>query len=417
MTAAWGRPIYPWGSVESPGERAQNRSPRALPQPPTGDARLPTTPTTGATFGAPFGMDKPRPSGEPASETPPAPERLRELREHAQAVLAQQRGHAAGLGDAVEQHLQRIADEVGAAVAEERERLGAEHDTLVAQASETLADDRSAFEAERGEWEQLRDRIEANLEKLRAGLQSQAEGQASRGAELAEQEELLAEERRELGAWAAELAEEREKLEHRHRELHAQQEQLAATQADPATADAELAERARQLESQAATAELERGRLKADLEAEQARVEKAAEAARKYEADRKTWAAQRGELEAELAELVEAAGEAGQRLAQAADLQDKFDLAVQDVQQHRRRVEELEQELAARPAAGGDESAELARLRAQRDDLRDRLAAAEQLASAAAAPAEPPSQEVEDLRRRFELAVEDVRQLKTENAG
>ena len=115
---------------------------------------------------------------------------------------------------------------------------------------------------------------------------------------------------------------------------------------------------------------------------------------------------------------LEAAAEKQSALEQAVessrDLQDKFELALSDVQQHRQRVAELEQELASRPELGADESAELAQLRAERTELRDRLADVEARVEAAGVGED--SQEVEDLRRRFELAVEDVRQLKTENA-
>jgi hypothetical protein len=94
--------------------------------------------------------------------------------------------------------------------------------------------------------------------------------------------------------------------------------------------------------------------------------------------------------------------------------QQKFDLALQDVQRFRERVAELEQELARRPEATQTDSAELVALRAERDAL------AEQVEELERRPTEQidanAKQELADLQRRFELAVEDVRELKTKNA-
>lgn len=123
----------------------------------------------------------------------------------------------------------------------------------------------------------------------------------------------------------------------------------------------------------------------------------------------------------ELADAVARAGEelaAARKQAEAAakvpELQQKFDLALEDVQRLRRRVAELEQDLAARPAVDESESVELVRLRSERDDLAERVAELEQQ------PAQPAdgdaAQEMADLQRRFELAVEDVRDLKKTNS-
>ena len=95
------------------------------------------------------------------------------------------------------------------------------------------------------------------------------------------------------------------------------------------------------------------------------------------------------------------------------ELQQKFELALEDVQRYRGRVADLEQELARRPEATATDSAELVALRAERDALSERVQQLEkQPAVQIDANAE---QEVADLRRRFELAVEDVRELKIKN--
>jgi chromosome segregation ATPase len=95
-------------------------------------------------------------------------------------------------------------------------------------------------------------------------------------------------------------------------------------------------------------------------------------------------------------------------------LQQKFELALEDVHRYRARVAELEQELARRPEVTQTDSAELVALRAERDALAERV---EQLEKQPATQLEPNSeQQLADLQRRFELAVEDVRELKTKNA-
>ncbi len=96
------------------------------------------------------------------------------------------------------------------------------------------------------------------------------------------------------------------------------------------------------------------------------------------------------------------------------ELRQKFDLALQDVQRLRARVAELEQDLARRPETNQADSAELVALRAERNAL---AASVEQLEHRPAAPIDPNvEQQLADYQRRFELAVEDVRELKTKNA-
>jgi chromosome segregation ATPase len=96
------------------------------------------------------------------------------------------------------------------------------------------------------------------------------------------------------------------------------------------------------------------------------------------------------------------------------ELQNKFKLALEDVQRLRERVAELEHDLARRPEAAQADSAELVALRAERDALSERVAELEQRpATQIDADTE---QQLADLQRRFEMAVEDVRELKTKNA-
>ncbi len=95
------------------------------------------------------------------------------------------------------------------------------------------------------------------------------------------------------------------------------------------------------------------------------------------------------------------------------ELRQKFELALQDVQRFRGRSAELEQELVRRPEANQADSAELIALRAERDALSERV---DQLERRPATQIDPDTErQLSDLQRRFELAVEDVRELKTKN--
>jgi chromosome segregation ATPase len=96
------------------------------------------------------------------------------------------------------------------------------------------------------------------------------------------------------------------------------------------------------------------------------------------------------------------------------ELQQKFELALEDVQRLRERGAELEHDLARRPEASQADSAELVALRAERDAL---AAQVEELEQRPTTQVDPDfERQLADLQRRFEMAVEDVRDLKTKNA-
>jgi chromosome segregation ATPase len=79
----------------------------------------------------------------------------------------------------------------------------------------------------------------------------------------------------------------------------------------------------------------------------------------------------------------------------------------------------LESDLAAARKGGkggGADSAELTRLREENKQLETWLAEAEEKAKRAGSGEGGDNQELDDLRRRFEMAVQDVRELKTKNA-
>lgn len=154
----------------------------------------------------------------------------------------------------------------------------------------------------------------------------------------------------------------------------------------------------------------ELNRQAANLEAEQKRA-------------REEWARQLSDFELKLREQHAAWddqrtewGDARAALESERDeVQQKFTLALEDVQRYRERIGDLEQELSSRPEANASDSAELVALRAERDALAERIEALENTLAIATDP--HTEQQMADLQRRFELAVEDVRELKTKNAA
>jgi chromosome segregation ATPase len=123
-------------------------------------------------------------------------------------------------------------------------------------------------------------------------------------------------------------------------------------------------------------------------------------------ASEKSLAETRDEVAALRAERDEAAS---QSAARAAELQAR----AAEAAELRARVESLQAVAAKGESAGRADSAELARLREEYAALVRRLAEAE--TKAGGSPPET-KQEIEELRRRFELAVDDVRDLKRRNA-
>lgn len=103
--------------------------------------------------------------------------------------------------------------------------------------------------------------------------------------------------------------------------------------------------------------------------------------------------------------------------AERDDVQQKFDLALADVQKLKRENGDLRQELASRPESSQTESPELVAVRTERDALVHRVEELQRAAATAGASDATAAQEMDDQRRRFEMAVDDVRQLKQENAA
>jgi chromosome segregation ATPase len=204
-------------------------------------------------------------------------------------------------------------------------------------------------------------------------------------------------------------------------------EQNAETLASQAAAGADAPQLRAELEAaraaaveQAAAMEF----LRADLTASQAELDKLREASvplaelvaarREIQTTQNTVTETQAALAAARAETVEVR-KASRTAAEYAELEQKCDLALADLQKLKRENGALRDDLAERPAASDQESPDLIAVRSERDALAARIAELEAAAETAQATSGD-DQERADLQRRFEMAVDDVRQLKQENA-
>lgn len=256
-------------------------------------------------------------------------------------------------------------------------------------------------------WQTDRTAIEAERERLREQLAKQTEASLSQGGELATQ---LTESRRELAAQQIAWENEHTRAEN---ERLASRKELDAVAQERDTLAAKLATLTDQ--SRATSAEI---------------TNELDDSKQQLALQRSIWEGERLQMEGEVRalrherdELSSALSLAAQQLessrgqstaaAERDELQQKFELALADVQRLRGRAAEMEQELASRPAADQTDSVELVHLRAERDELIHRIAELER--QPAPVVDADTAQQIADLQRRFELAVEDVRDLKKQN--
>ena len=341
-------------------------------------------------------------------------------------------------------------DEVAGQVAAARQALNDLHAQSSDQTAELEAELQASLEARQVERQQL-EAVSRDLELLH----NECEALTRRGAELEQEvaaqrqhhavqqqrveslEHQLAEavrlrteldcERQSVGAELASLkyavaAEQREQAQRNaaadERAANDQRLQAATEQAKQAaeTALAESLALQNELRTALAVAEEEVAQLR-DLAAAGAAVGglelQLEETQRASEAHAVEVSRLKTDLAAAQSELAQLQGSTIPR-AEFDSLQQKFDLALADVQKLKRESNGLREELSHRPEASALESPELIAIRSERDALAARL---EELENAPVATPDLDAQrEAEDLRRRFEMAVDDVRQYKQENA-
>jgi chromosome segregation ATPase len=344
-------------------------------------------------------MDEPR---SPLDFAPaPSAAALRELRQRAQSLSVARREQMTRLEAQISRQLQVLAE------------------TLAEQqaAEETAAADR---EAARAELQSLRE----HLDQRAAELDEQAEQLAERESQLLGREQNVEQGLSQVDEKATVLRRKEQELDEKlkaAKSIEAQHE--AAWQAEREALEKQRSEAQATIErltQQLETATKADAEKQTRLDSLSARVEEVeAESAKfgqQWNESRIALEHERDELQLALCDAKAGAVSAqgfDETVAERDELKQKFALALEDIQRFKTRVTDLEQELARRPKASNADSAELVALRAERDELAARL---EKLESEPAVPADSvDAQQLADLQRRFELAVEDVRELKTKN--
>jgi chromosome segregation ATPase len=326
---------------------------------------------------------------------------LRELEERARTALSAQRGEVTRL----EAEISKQLDAITTAITEHRSTEEAELQQANDARSE-LERLRADTTAAQAAWNLERASQESDLAKLRQELQQLT-------AEHEEQVKQLAELRAELDARQSDLEKQSGSLARRQAELDQRAEEFKSSRDQREAAHENLGNREAAWEAERLLFETKQDELLKKLAAVEADQRASKDAwqdelvdfERKLQDQKASWDEQRDEWNTARAKIERERDE----------LQQKFELALQDVQRFRGRAADLEQDLARRPETNAADSAELVGLRAERDALAERI---EQLERQPVTQADANSQQqMADLQRRFELAVEDVRELKTKNAA
>lgn len=276
-----------------------------------------------------------------------------------------------------------LEEETGALQRQESEHEHA-REQLLRLASE-LAESREALDSLRSESDQQRDQLQQQLAASEEKYQDQLRQWEATQTELAESQQSL-----------QELLDEQKKLEDAHRQSN--------------QGEADLRSRCEELQQRLEAAEKDCGVQCAQIEELEKQHDQACSALQEALAKQEEQARSLSDTESRLHEY-----EAGPRPEEELEeLRHKFELALEDAQKLKRQNAELLEELSHRPEPDKHESPELASLRVERDALAERVAELEN--------SPPPAidadreQEFLDMQQRFEMAVDDVRQLKRENA-
>jgi chromosome segregation ATPase len=386
-----------------------------------------------------------------------AEERASQRAQELQALSAQcdeQSGQCAGLRDEIEQIQAACAGEAQlrqsaeVAAADLRQQIEAGKSELAAM-QETWRAERDALESQIAEankscqelsndqqrWQNERIELESALAEAVAARDAAGEDAGVKASELADAQQLLeAWEQRQI-QWESErseldaaLAEARDAAADRA----ALAEELTAAKSHQRDLDSRLAsletEHAALADSLAASTH-ERQQLQQELDAGRQRIADFEAAAdddavnwesrlHTVRAEGEAHAAARAELQRTLDECRAELAQLRQSTCPSDDLQQlqaRYELALSDMRDLKAEADELRGQLQAHEASAESAPEDLEALRTERDALAQQV---DELGAAAAAAAANAGQvpEADDLKRRFEMALDDVRQLKQENA-
>lgn len=297
-----------------------------------------------------------------------------ERRRRGHEILSVQRSHLDRLEHQLTEQLQQVIDEVAQSVRLAESAAGeGESAALVALQTRfnTLEREFTALDAER---DQLRKQLEeTRLESGRAEQESRVRDALLKDAQGHDEGSRIG-----LAALGERLADAEARLTAGRERQNALERELAGER-DRAAADRE---------------ETKAQRRRMAREFKQQRAERIAEFDRRK------------------AELVDLAATVNAQRDEQVDSAAGLRAALDEIKaEHAREIEQLK-----RASQGGCDPSDLRKLENERDDLVKRLAAAEALLKKQVTSGEIDSRETLDLQRRFEMAVDEVRELKHANA-
>lgn len=343
------------------------------------------------------------PTGVPGGN-PDFEQLVGEGRRRAHELLAMQRGHLNSLERKLQEQIERLTAELAHDEAETAQRVA-----HLDRQEETLDRIKQDLDDREQEWRQAQDLANRRQRSLAAQLckrqeDLEARERAIESAEIAgrdaRRELIVAQE--EVAKDREELARQRDKLTQRISEIEQERETLA-TLRDETKAQRRHIAREFQAQHTAHLAELDKRReeIKQLSGVQHSQLESQLSAAIK---ERDTLAHQLEEFRKEIDASDEEIALLGKHI-QALE---------GELSSLRQEHDRLSQELAVGSTVGGASASgeEIVRLRQDRDTLAERLVQAE----AQAAKSGSSDTKRDDLQRRFELAVEDVRDLKRRNA-
>lgn len=272
-------------------------------------------------------------------------------------------------------------------------QLEAELTAQVAQLNDQLARNQNALSEQQAALAQHREELEAARAKLRG------------------EERLLGQQRHDYEADVEELARQRQRLQEKTAELERQSEAIEDARSQTKSQRRRLAQ------------EFKEKRDKRLREIEQQRAD--LERAREDLGEAGALAAELNDFRQRCAELESLTADRDQLAAQLAEVQAKLveaDALAAELNELRQRYAELERQLAEQPGRTSDDGSQTAELLAERDRLGRRLEEAEkQLADAESRATEgdgngDTAKELSDMQRRYQMALDDVRELKKKNA-
>lgn len=291
-------------------------------------------------------------------------------------------------------------------------------DTTLGQAQSSAAEAQRLLEERSAQLAEVTDResqanarveaLEQQLQALSADLMTTRDAEARLLAERSAGDLTLTEAQAAVADTQQQLAETIRHAEELTAQVEALGQELAQARTDLAAKDESASNELSWLQKEQATIEQSRQQLSSDFEEllkkQKATEEALAEVELKYEQA----AATTQQAEEQVAALTASSAD------EVEQANKKFELALADAQKLKRENAELQDELARRPEVDDAESPELVSLRVERDALAAKIT---ELEAAPRATVDEDSEErIADLQRRFEMAVEDVRQLKQDNA-